>query len=84
MAKVYKKAPWRTTFLVEKRMVEVVEEIGSFLFRKKRVKQIEKFAVVQKVDGLVLGLYDDPKYACSRARYFFKRFRKEFEKILLG
>jgi hypothetical protein len=84
MAKVYKKAPWRTAFTVEKKVVEVIEEISSSLFRKKRVKKIEKWAVVQINSGTVLGLYDDSDYACSRARYFFKKFRRKSEKILLG
>lgn len=84
MTKAHKKAAWRSLFTVEKKTIEVIEEIESFLFRRKRIRVVEKFAVIHVGTDVVLGLYDNSKYACSRARYFYKRFCNKSEKILLG
>ena len=78
-----KRGKWKSLFTVEQRTVEIKEEVGSFLFRRTRIKKVEKWAVVSS-SGDVVGLYDDHKYASSRARYFYKKFMKGSEKILLG
>ena len=79
-----KKAKWKTLLKTEAVTVEVTEVSGSFLFRRERVKKAIKVAVKLISSDEILGLYDDDKYARSRARYFYKRMMRKSEKILLG
>lgn len=84
MSFVKKKAEWKKMLTVEKQLTEVKEEVGSYFWRKTRIKKVEKWAVMLSGSKEVLGLYDDHKYASSRARYFYKKYMRESETILLG
>lgn len=84
MKKATNRAAWRKMFRLEWKEIEIREEIGSFLFRKTRINKVDRAAVILIGTDEVYGLYDDMKYASSRARHFYKKMLRESEKVLLG
>ena len=76
-----KKPKWMDMYVVQQRdKLETYKK--SFFITEKR--SVTTWIVINVKNQQEAGEYKDYNYACSRARYFYKRDMRRAEKILLG